>query len=319
MNNRQRGSVGEGLLVLTGLIVIIVFFILPRRGVVGPMRSFNNVTNPTTYTRYGQTNAPAEQRIITNSAYSGAVSIGQGNASYSTDPIEEYITIENQSDNLINLTGWKLTNNKGNRTYYSGNQQVSYPSDEVYIPQAAAYIEPRGISVLQNIVLKPGETAIITTGSTGVQSPYRIVSFKENKCSGYLESMPQYDFTPALTNSCAQVTEEPGFENLDSACRNFIRGIYSCQTPTFGSTARYLSEPCDNCVNGRPAPSSACLAYIKEHYSYEGCLRYHKNDKDFYGRTWRVFLGRPWDMWGREDEVISLFDQFGRLAAYRAW
>jgi hypothetical protein len=322
MQNREKGSVGEGALVLTALVVIIVFFILPRRGVVGPMRSFNNVTNPVTYTDYAKSRAESQgtSQIITNSAYSGSVSVGQGNASYSTDPLDEYITIDNQSQNPINLTGWKLVNNKANRTYYAGNQAQKYPSDEVLIPQGAGYIDPRGgFSILQNIILKPGETAIVTTGGTGMQAPYKITSFKENKCSGYIASLPQYDFTPSLNSSCVAPTQESGVSNLDAACKTFISGLSSCRVPTYGKTDRYSEDSCDNCVNGRPAPSSACLAFIKEHYSYEGCLRYHKDDSDFYGRTWRIFLGKPWEMWGKDDEIISLYDQFGKLAAYRAY
>ncbi len=325
MTNRQRalslqkGSILEPLLILVGLSVILVFFILPASGVVGPAQKFNHVTNPDTYNQYAESNPTNGPTITTSSAYTSSIYLGQGNASYSTEPSEEYVTIENHGSSPINLTGWKLKNNTANRTYYSGNQAVHYGSTEVTIPQAAGYIAPPGsFGLLQNVVLQPGESAVVNTGITGVQSPYKITNFKENECSGCIEALPQYDFTPPLSSMCVSPSREPGIDGLDSACKTFISGIGMCQTPTIGTPPR-SSEQCDNCVNGRPAPSSACLNFIKAHFSYQGCLNYHANDPKFYGTTWRIFLGQKWELWNKEDEVISLFDQFGKLAAYKAY
>ncbi|MDB5194219.1 MAG: seg [Parcubacteria group bacterium] len=311
----------EGVLILGALAAILVFFILPRRGVLGPSQNFAHITDPNTYNTYAADRAAqGGTGTIANSSYSSLISLGQGNAAYSIEPAEEYITIQNQSESPINITGWKLTNNKGNRTYYSGNQAVHYASDEMIIPQATGYISPTGgFNLAQNVVLAPNDMAIITTGSVGVQSPYKITSFKENECSGYIEALPQYDFTPTLNYACVSPSLEPGLSNLDTACKNFVSGISGCQTPVFGQINRGSTDNCDNCVNGRPAPSTACLNFIKDHFNYPGCINYHKDDPKFYSNTWRIFLAKQWEVWDKQDEVISLFDQFGKLAAYKSY
>jgi hypothetical protein len=315
---KEGGSALESMVILGGLVLIIIFFILPRQGVLGPAQTFVHTTDPTTYNTY------ADSRVNTGpkplSSYSSAISLGEGNASYAVEAGDEYITIQNNGRNPIDITGWKLSNNKGNRTFYSGNTPVQYASDVAVVPQATGYILPdSGYALPQDIVLAPNETAVVTTGSVGVQSPYRITSFKENECSGYIEALPQYDFTPNLSYSCVRPTDEPGVSNLDTACKNFISGLSACQTPQYGNITRSTTDSCDNCVNSRPAPSDVCLSFIKQHYSYAGCIANHKDDAKFYSNTWRVFLGSKWELWGKEDEVISLFDQFGKLAAYRSY
>jgi hypothetical protein len=315
---KEKGSTLEGMVILGALAVIIVFFILPRKGVVGPARGFIETTDQNTYNAYAESQNAGKP--VTTSSYRSLITLGQGNAAYSVEPNDEYITIQNQGGDPVNITGWKLSNNKGERVYYSGNQPVSYTSDEAIIPQATGYIASgNGYNLPQNVILAPNETAIITTGSVGVQTPYRIVSFKENKCSGYIEALRQYDFTPTLNYSCVPPSQEPGIEAMDVACKNFINGLSACQTPIFGKLDRSSIDNCDNCVNGRPAPSSVCLNFIKQHFNYEGCLDNHKSDAKFYSNTWRIFLGRKWEMWGKEDEVISLFDQFNKLVFYRTY
>ncbi len=314
----EKGSAMEGTLVLGALVIILIFFILPRKGVLGPSTTFVHTTDPNTYNTYAESQKPTGP--ITSSSYTQAISLGQGNASYSTQPVEEYITISNQGGNPVDITGWKLTNNNGGRTYYSGNQTVHYASDVAIIPQATGYVSPNnGYNLAQDVVLKPNEMAIITTGSVGVQSPYKIVSFKENECSGYIEALPQYDFTPSLNYSCVPPRDEPGVSNLDTACKNFVASLSSCQTPLYGNITRSTTDACDNCVNGRPAPSDICLSFIKQHFNYEGCIANHKDDTKFYSNTWRIFLASKWELWDKQDEIISLFDQFGKLAAYKAY
>lgn len=314
----QKGSMFNDVMFFIGFIIILVFFVLPQNGVLGPSNTFFGTARDAAGIHWRPvTNAPSSASGAT-SGYSRSISIGQGNASYTVEAAQEYITIDNQGSDPINISGWSLVNGRGNRSYEMSGNQVTYDSDRATIPKAVGFISS-GYSPLQNVILAPGETAIVTTGSIGVRTPYSIVSFKENMCSGYIEDLPQYDFTPSLNASCAPIQNEPGYQNLDAACRNFVSGIASCRAPKIGETDRYTGVTCDNCVNGRPAPSDSCLAYIKAHFTYEGCIENHRNDKDFYSRTWRIYLGRQWEMWGKEAETISLFDQFGKLVASRSY
>ncbi len=289
MINLQSGqSAFVGLIVLAVLLVIV--FATPgeyRRIEVPGQDSFIATS-------------PSSSDTSPSSAGSGKISIGSGNASYAYQPYEEYITIENTGDIAVNLNGWQLKNGKDKRPYYSGSILQRFSAD---------------VAVLPGFVLAPRERAIITTGKPGVQSPYKIENFRENICTGYIEALPDYAFTPSLTQSCPRPSLEPGINNLDRECRDFVSYFPSCQTPVFGGKDRN-GENCDTCVNGKRL-SSVCAAYLEEHFSYKGCLAYHGNDANFSGKTWRIFLGRSWEMWADKYETIELYNPSGQLVDYQ--
>ncbi|MEK7177100.1 MAG: hypothetical protein AAB719_02310 [Patescibacteria group bacterium] len=245
------------------------------------------------------------------------ISLTTGNASRAYQSFEEYISIDNRGKEPVTITNWYLKNGKDKRAYNLGGQLKYFASDIATIGRAALFISPSGYNVLHNIVLEPGEKAIITTGRMGAQTPYKIVSFKENICSGYLENLEEYKFTPALKRNCPQPENELGVSSLDTECRKFIEKMPSCQKPEFDTRDRD-GEICRNCVNGKPL-SSACVTFIKSHYSYDACIANHVNDENFYGKTWRIFLGHGWEMWAKEYETIELFDQYGQLVKSRTY
>lgn len=243
------------------------------------------------------------------------ISIGSGNAAYTYQPYEEYITIENWGDTPLDITGWQLKNGLDKRSYDRGGTLQRFSASIAVIPQAAKLLSPRGESMLQNVILGRGETAVVTTGSVGVRTPYKVVSFKENACTGYIESHEDYAFNPPLTQNCPRPSLEPGLADMDSECRTFVEQLSSCRTPEFDRLDRE-GEPCSNCVNGERL-SSSCTKFIKEHFSYQGCVAYHSGDPDFHsGDTWRIFLGRSWEMWADKYETIELFDRFGQLVDF---
>jgi hypothetical protein len=229
------------------------------------------------------------------------VKLGGGNASYAYQPYEEYITIENYGNSAVDLTGWQLKNGKDERSYSFGGSLQRFSAD---------------VAVLPTLVLGAGERAIVITGRVGVQTPYKITNFKENICTGYIEGHPDYAFTPPLTQVCPSPRNEPGIESLDRQCRRFVESLSSCRTPEFNAKDRE-GNPCSTCVNGEML-SSSCASYIKERFSYQGCLAYHSSDQNFSsGKTWRIFLGRGWEMWAEDYESIELFDSSGNLVDYQ--
>ena len=80
------------------------------------------------------------------------------------------------------------------------NQRFS--ADVAVIPQAARLLSPTGQNILGDVILAQGESAVVTTGSVNVHTPYKISSFKETSCTGYLEKLPDYAFTPSLSQNC---------------------------------------------------------------------------------------------------------------------
>lgn len=298
---RKRWQAGEsaveGMLILTVLLVIIITM---------PKESRNDGVTITS-----ERNGTA----IRSAPQSQNVSVGSGNAAYSYQSYEEYITIDNYGQNPVSITNWQLRNGKDKRAFYQGGMLQRFSADVAIIPQAVLVLSPTGQNVLGDVILKQGEEAVITTGSVGVQSPYKITSFKENSCTGYLERLPDYAFSPPLTQNCPQPGKEPGIEALPPECRDVISNISSCQTSEFASQDRDR-QPCDNCLNGKSVPSY-CAAFIKEHFSYRGCVLNHSGDKDFSGRTWRIFLGRGWEMWAKDYETIELFNSAGQLVSFQ--
>lgn len=244
----------------------------------------------------------------------GTVTIGPGNAAHSYQSYEEYITLDNTTRAPINITGWQLRNGKDKRPYYTGSNLQRFSADVAIIPQATLVLLPTGNSINQDVVLANDEKAIITTGSFGNRSPYPVTSFKETMCTGYLEALPDYAFTPALSRNCPDPEKEPGFANLPTDCKKIVERLNSCDTPKIGE--RVNREYCADCYKGQLV-SSTCKAYLEEHFSYRGCLIYHQGDPGFFRKTWRIFLGRGWEMWAKEYESIELFDRLGQLINFR--
>ncbi len=296
-------------MILLALCLIIFVFILPKNS-PGPSRSFlsfgdNNLSWRTERNNYGL-------EYGYNSPYSKNISISTGNASYEYQPKDEYIMIENRGEENININGWKLKNSKDSKTYEVSGNLKNFNADIAYIPKAVSLFTGTGYNLFSDIVLKSGDEAIVSSGSIGQNIPYKITSFKENKCSGYLENLPEYEFNPPIQSNCPVPTREPGFDSLDGKCKDFIENFSSCHTPEYDGLD-IDGEKCRGCVDGEDGLSNACVAFIKSHYSYLGCVNNHQNDKDFNLRGWRIFLDRDWEMWDEEDETIFLYDADGRL------
>jgi len=304
----QRGNGNiEGIAILAVLLVILV---------IAPKGTPDSNTS-SSFSSSKQTSSDIESTETLNSLYTRSISLGAGNASRSYQAYEEYITISNSGREPITITNWYLKNAKDERPYNLGGDLRYFPADIAFIGKGTLFISPENNNVLQDIVLQAGEKAIVTTGVVGSQSPYKIVNFKENICSGYLGDMPEYKLTPALTRRCPNPEDEPGVNYLDIECRKFIDRMSSCRTPEF-DTRDSDGEICYGCVDGKLL-SSACTTFIKNHFNYNSCIANHKNDPKFSGKTWRIFLGHGWEMWATEYETIKLFDQFGKLVKSRSY
>ena len=302
---KNGNSTAEGIVILAVLIIITLMGALK-----GTSNSTVNPSNPS-----GNTSPNRGNTAVSNSSSVRNISLGRGNASYTYQPYEEYITIDNRGREPVDITNWQLKNAKDKRAYDLGGSLKYFPADTAKIGRAAPFVSPMGTNIFQNVILQDGETAVITTGLIGSQLPYKIVSFKENICSGFLEDLPEYTFTPPLARNCPGPRDEPGVSALDTECRKFIERMTPCRTPQFNTRDRE-GDICSNCVDGKLL-SGSCVTFIKSHFNYGSCIANHVNKSNFSGRTWRIFLGRGWEMWAEDYETIELFDQFGRLVDSR--
>src|SRR3989338_8014278 len=190
----MKNSTAEGVVILVILIVVMI---------VTLMGDSNSTASPSNTSNSSENISPGgEEAVSTDSPHARDISIGTGNAAYTYQSYEEYITIYNRGREPVDITNWQLKNGKDKRAYDLGGDLRYFPADTAKIGQSVLFVSPAGHNVFQNVVLQPGESAIITTGSVGSQLPYKIVSFKENICSGYLEDLPEYTFTPPLARNC---------------------------------------------------------------------------------------------------------------------
>ena len=307
----MKGNSEKGASNLAGILILVFLFFIILSTPRSELGNFN--FGPSAGgTDYSPSGSLSSYRPATGT---GDLSIGSGNAPYAYQSYEEYITLDNRGRQPVNITGFQLKNGKDQRPYYTGSMLQRFSADVAVIPQGTLKLLSSGTSLMQDIVLADGERAIVTTGSVGNRSPYQIYSFKENMCSGYLEALPEYAFYPPLSQNCPRPYNEAGVRSMETTCRQFVETLSSCQTPRFGGKDE-RGENCPDCVNGKLL-SSTCRAFVIEHFSYQGCLLYHSNDRGFLNRTWRIFLGRGWEMWAKDYESIELFDRFGQLVNFQ--
>lgn len=231
------------------------------------------------------TGEPLDIPIISGlSDYEKKVTIRKSTAGVSkTSAEDEYITLTASRSNneKISITGWRL------ESLISGEGFTIGGATEIYI-SGVINSEPA-------IKLAPGETAIISTGRSPIGA-----SFKTNKCTGYLEQFQ--DFSPRLSRQCPRPNDE--FDDFavmpinDFTCDDIINRTNTCEM-ILGSLPIGTSNQCSN--------------FISQNINYTGCIKNHRDDLDFFGKEWRVYLGRSEEIWRKKREVIKLIDTQGKI------
>lgn len=219
----------------------------------------------------------------TPSPYRGLVSINHYvSGANSSDPGNEYVQISVAQGAVvpINLSGWIL------RSEASGSSVIVPKGTEVPISGT--------INEAEDIILTPGERAIVISGRSPIGA-----SFRENKCIGYFSTFQH--FSPPLPQNCPVPSDELisfyGADYIrDASCIDYVDKLSRCQVQ--------LSPP--------PTISGACQSFVIKYFNYNGCVDAHKNDVDFSGDTWRIYLGRTTPMWRTKHEVVKLIDSSGK-------
>lgn len=195
----------------------------------------------------------------------------------------EYITIRANTQNTkpVPLTGWSV------QSAVSGKGSI--------IPAGVSTYRMGNVTSLENISLKPGEQAIISSGTSPLGT-----SFHTNMCTGYLAQFQQ--FTPSLSNSCpTPANEMPNtLENqrvYGATCIDFVRTLPSC--------SYYLSTFPDSI-------GDACRNFVSNALTYNSCIDRHQWQSGFSGTTWRIYLGSGDTLWNHIHDVIRLMDASGR-------
>jgi len=201
----------------------------------------------------------------------------------SSVPNQEYIVLYANSANPepINLSGWQL------RSPMTGRGAVIGGAVEIPILGVAPTLGP--------VMLSPGDVVVITTGRSPVGA-----SFRESMCSGYFSHF-QY-FTPPFAQGCPLPQNELNYysdpvDAQDLQCRQTVAQL----------------QPCQVVISAPPGVTSSCSDFITQRFTYNGCVAAHRNDQNFLGARWRVYLGQSGELWDNTSDVVALLDATGRL------
>ena len=201
----------------------------------------------------------------------------------SADPRNEYLEIsvpQNVGGIPVDLSEWTLASDASGAT--------------TRIPKGTEIPISGTVNAAEDIVLAPGTRAIVISG----QSPIG-ASFRENKCIGYFSTFQT--FYPTLPQNCPAPSDELasfyGSNYIsDAPCIDKVNKLSRCQV--------MLSPPAGT--------SGACQNFMVKYLNYNGCVTAHRNDADFLGDTWRIYLGRSNSMWRTQHELVKLLDINGK-------
>lgn len=245
-----------------------------------PKAPFSIGESPTLFPTFGTTPLDTTTSSYKNVSYLSHTVSNAG----SNDPAREYLQISvNASANVpVNLTGWVLASEA------TGNAAT--------IPKGTALPTSGIVNDSENIVLTPGQRAILISGRSPIGA-----SFRENKCIGYFDNYQKFYpelplYCPTPTSDLATFYGGAGYIR-DVACIDYVNTIPRCTTS--------LTPPV--------SLSGSCQSFIIKYLNYNGCVEAHKNDPDFEGNTWRIYLGRTAPLWRPRYEVVKLMDNRGQL------
>lgn len=217
------------------------------------------------------------------SPYSGSVTLSVGGAR-SSNPQSEYVLVRTTRDLTapITLSGWRI--------------ESTVSGLGANIGQGAPLPFAGQINVELPISIGPNMTVYITTGRSPIGT-----SFRTNICTGYFQQFQS--FTPRLTASCPRPMDELyGAASVNfvpnEQCVRFVERVPRC---TFTQTE----------IPGNVG--SQCQTFLLETLTYNGCIRNHKDSRDFYGNEWRIYLARDQALWRSSTERIRLLDENGKV------
>ena len=136
------------------------------------------------------------------------------------------------------------------------------------------------ISSARAVVVETFPTTIIVNSG---RSPAG-VSFKVNRCSGFLEEFQ--NFHPPLVTDCPS-----------------INTLLAKQSVTISEECRDYFEKTPSCTSLPDDAPTQCSYLLIEHIGYNQCVDAVENDTDFYKNEWRLFLESPKTLWATTSPI----------------
>lgn len=304
-----RGGAEDDALWVIGAIILL-FFVWWGAGGPATYEARQSGDTPVRDTRaQGNVRSSSEDaRSITQSTRSpwvGKVKISSvGSARKERRATFEYIVIKNTSREPVTISGWRVQNGADFNWYVSYDKRLvrGVPSSAV-IPNGVELLWESGINYPKPIVLKPREQAIISTGRIPKRADFLGLSFKVNKCSGYLNEFSGAAIQPKIRASCPLARDERNAKDFGDKCYAFLRRVPRCHAP----------DVRERSIDGTFGLPDECRSFAEDRLNYGACMLAHLGEKDFFKPEWRIYLNQGWELWDVEDDRIRLFDANGLL------
>lgn len=217
------------------------------------------------------------------STYRGQVKISRSQPGISASEVhQEYIELYADFNNKasIDMTGWYV--------------ESALSGTRIMLTQAASPFIMGAPSPLSNIVLAPGTTLTISSGSSPVG-----MSFRENSCVGYLTQFQE--FTPDISYECPDPHD--------------VMPLTTDNLLLYGETCFDALDTLDQCRFPQGLPSNitnACRSFLTNSFSYNGCVSRERNRSSFPLNSWRIYLDSRMGLWRDSHDAIRLLDASGK-------
>lgn len=201
----------------------------------------------------------------------------------SSDPAKEYLTIRvvKTLSRPIKATGWSVRSSKNGTI--------------VYIPTGTYYYLNAINNTEEDVYLDNKDTLYLISGTSPIGT-----NFKSSKCTGYLNHLRA--FTPTLKNNCPLARNEDlssiSRTEKNEQCLSYIESIRACRVQTTTLPSNWSVE---------------CKRFIFDKLNYSSCLNVHRNDSNFFGDEWMIYLKRNTGVWSTSRDTLTLYDEKGRI------
>ena len=174
----------------------------------------------------------------------------------------------------INLTGFTIKTRKGELKIQKGLEYLksNYPNRDIVIS------EPLTVYLIGNV------------------SPLIVKdNFRSNQCINYFSR--SNDIYPRLYNSC-QAPKLASLGHLTPYCQDYLIHKNRCEMPNYSDNFKISTD-------------NACVNFILNYYTYNGCFDKNFRDDKFLLSSWYIYLNK--NIVEDLHDTISLYDKNGLL------
>lgn len=211
------------------------------------------------------------------------------------------LTLYNNTNKEINITGWKIHTSRIVFTIPQGVRDFVYDVKKAKFEDII--LAPYGKAIIYAVYSSATSAPLGSDWRNLPLSPYGF-NFLNNKCFFYIDSNLSDYYCDSLTFNREELLNMVLSGKISSNCAVLLSSA-DCD----GSwLLRRLRESKD----------SRCQAIVEDWYNYQSCYRRRSNEKDFFGKTWRIYFDPRSDYDKENRKLLERFyrDRYERISLY---